>query len=177
MCARASSVCRANNRYCLGMCEWTDCRPLPVPTERHPRPRTQVCEPGSSNQPHLPSERFQFSSEDNLLELPKDSHQQILATPQSGHSKCLTSGKKLEIYTILKIQFHKIYNSPVTQCCSIPTSPSLLLKLGKPMARFIHLTRYISYPVDYCVICEKLRQAIPTFSTSKTVTFVTCIVH
>ena len=35
MCAEASSVCRSNNQYCLGMCKWTDCR-----SEQHLR--TQI---------------------------------------------------------------------------------------------------------------------------------------
>ena len=49
----------------------------------------------------------------------------------------LSSGSKLETYTILKIH------------CSILTSQSLLSKLGKLMERSIHQVQYISYSVDY----------------------------
>lgn len=78
MFAEASPVCRLRNPYCLGMCEWTDCQPLPVlTTEPHLQPQTSAMqepcpdELGSSKQPHLPSERFRFSSEETLLELAK----------------------------------------------------------------------------------------------------------
>ena len=130
------------------MCEWTDCQPLPtLTTDLEPHlllPQTSCksllprpAEPSTLKQPLLPSEWFQFSSEENLLKLAKDLLQLIIEAPQNGHSMYLSSGSKLETHTILKIH------------CSILTSQSLLSKLGKLMERSIHQVQYISYSVDY----------------------------
>ena len=78
------SICSygSGNPSCLGMCEWSDCRPLPEPAEEsQPHLPTSLASPAptvqpiasacGSKQPLLPSERFQFSSNEKLLELAK----------------------------------------------------------------------------------------------------------
>ena len=75
----------SSDPFCLGMCEWTDCRPLPrlaaeLQTHLQPTPAPHPCpvQPSSSSssassskQSLLPSEHFQFTSKGNLLELGK----------------------------------------------------------------------------------------------------------
>ena len=154
-----SSVCRAGDRYCVGMCEWTDCRHLPtLTTDLKPHlslPQTS-CEsllprpakPSASKQSLLPRERFQFFSEENLLELAKG------FTPANTRSSTKWALNVFELWKQARNTQHPGDPvpqdlSPVTHHCSILTSQSLLSKLGKLMERFIHQAQYISYSVDY----------------------------
>ena len=75
MDSESSAVCSADNRYCLGMCEWTNCSGSEL--ELHPTmstslsPRPEIAT-SSSHQPLLQSEctdRFKFKKEEELFEL------------------------------------------------------------------------------------------------------------
>ena len=124
-----SSICRAGDRCCSGMCEWTDCRPLPILTtdlEPHlslpqtscesllPRP----AEPSTSKQPLLPSERFQFSSEENLLELAKG------FTPANTRSSTKWALNVFELWKQARNTHHP--EDPVPQDLLVTCDPSLL---------------------------------------------------
>ena len=67
----------------------------------HPRPD----EPSSSKQPHLPSELFQFSSEENVLELAKE-----VQTLMNTHNWTKWAHKMFELWK----QARKMYHSEVS---------------------------------------------------------------
>lgn len=79
MDSEVSSICSANNPFCLGMCEWMNCSG--VPKEPHlptlsPHPEiTPTTSSSAYPEPLLPSKRqpdcFHFKSDEELLQLAK----------------------------------------------------------------------------------------------------------
>ena len=98
----ANSVC-SFSRFCIGMCEWTDCTKRDQAMKLHPSsqphpsknqllPSNLKLEPICSSSGH-----FEFASKKQLAEFSKTLHQITTLYPLNGHSKYSTSREKLGI--------------------------------------------------------------------------------